>query len=113
MGLQGGEMTYWVYVLTGFANFIDEWSQCYFCFTNFGVILGYFESRITTKKAIFRLSCTWSRPVYTSVRDARSNCGGLLTWKAQIHDSSDRVNFDHNLASSCFVAQYNSLISMI
>ena len=43
----------------------------------------------------------------------RSSCGGLLTWKAQIHDSSHQVNFDHNLASSCFVAQYNSLISMI
>ena len=28
------------YVLaSGFANFIDEWSWCDFCFTNFGVIL--------------------------------------------------------------------------
>ena len=27
----------------GFANFIDEWSQCDFCFTNFGVILEYLE----------------------------------------------------------------------
>ena len=44
----------------GFANFIDEWSQCDFCFTNFGVILGYLESSITTQKAIFRLSNTWS-----------------------------------------------------
>ena len=26
---------------TGFANFIDEWSQCDFCFTNFGVILEF------------------------------------------------------------------------
>ena len=25
--------------ITGFANFIDEWSRCDFCFTNFGVIL--------------------------------------------------------------------------
>ena len=34
----------------GFANFIDEWSQCDFCFTNFGVILEYLESIIMTKK---------------------------------------------------------------
>ena len=100
-------------VLTGFANFIDEWSQCDFCFTNFGVILGYLKSSITTKKAIFRLSCTWSCPVYTSVRDARSSCGSLLTWKAQIYDGGHRVNFDRNLPSSCYVTQYNSLISMI
>ena len=26
-------------IFTGFANFIDEWSRCDFCFTNFGVIL--------------------------------------------------------------------------
>ena len=44
----------------GFANFIDEWSQCGFCFTNFGVILEYLESSITKKKAKFRLSSTWS-----------------------------------------------------
>ena len=25
--------------ITGFANFIDEWSRYDFCFTNFGVIL--------------------------------------------------------------------------
>ena len=37
----------------GFANFIDEWSQCDFCLTNFGVILEYLDSSITTKKAIF------------------------------------------------------------
>ena len=49
----------------GFANFIDEWSQCDFCFTNFGVILEYLESSITTKKAIFRPSSTWSWHVYT------------------------------------------------
>ena len=30
----------------GLANFIDEWSQCDFCFTNFGVILEYLESSI-------------------------------------------------------------------
>ena len=24
--------------MSGFANFIDEWSHCDFCFTNFGVI---------------------------------------------------------------------------
>ena len=44
------------------ANFIDEWSQCDFCFTNFGVILEYLESSI-------RLSSTWSRHVYTIVTD--------------------------------------------
>ena len=44
----------------GFANFIAEWSQCDFCFTNFGVILKYLESSITTKKAKFRLSSMWS-----------------------------------------------------
>ena len=97
----------------GFANFIDEWSHCDFCFTNFGVILEYLESSITTKKAIFRLSSTWSWHVYTIVRDTRSSCGGPLTWKAQIHDGGHRVNFDRNLPSSCFVMQYNSLISMI
>ena len=52
---------------TGFANFIDKWSHCDFCFTNFGVILKYLESSITTKKAIFRLSSTWSWHVYTIV----------------------------------------------
>ena len=91
---------------SGFANFIDEWSQCDFCFTSFGVILEYLESSI-------RLSSTWSWHVYTIVRDTRSSCGGPLTWKAQIHDGGHRVNFDHNLPSSCFVVQYNSLISMI
>ena len=49
-----------LYTHTGFANFIDEWSQCDFCFTNFGVILKYLESSITTKKAKFRLSSMWS-----------------------------------------------------
>ena len=98
---------------TGFANVIDEWSQCDFCFTYFGVILEYLESSITTKKAIFRLSSTWSWHVYTIVRDTRSSCGGPLTWKAQIHDGGHRVNFDRNLPSSCFVVQYNSLILMI
>ena len=119
----------------GFANFIDEWSQCDFCFTNFGVILEYLESSITTKKvvvfcsetkrkrllrrlpkkAIFRLSSMWSWHVYTIVRGTRSSCGGPLTWKAQtqIHDCSHLVNFDRKLSSSCFVLQYNSLISMI
>ena len=48
------------YTATGFANFIDEWSHCDFCFTNFGVILEYLESSITMKKAIFRLSSTLS-----------------------------------------------------
>ena len=98
---------------TGFANFIDEWSQCDFCFTNFGVILEYLESSITMKKAIFRLSSMWSWHVYTIMRDTRSSCGSLLTWKAQIHDGGHRVNFDCNLPSSCFVVQYNSLISTI
>ena len=90
----------------GLANFIDEWSQCDFCFTNFGVILEYLESSI-------RLSSTWSRHVYTIVRDTRRSCGGPLTWKAQIHDGGHRVNFDRNLPSSCFIVEYNSLISMI
>ena len=26
---------------SGFANFIEEWSHCDFCFSNFGVILEY------------------------------------------------------------------------
>ena len=38
-------------ILTGFANFIDEWSHCDFCFTNFGVILEYLESSITMKRS--------------------------------------------------------------
>ena len=70
----------------------------------------YLESSITTKKAIFRLSSTWSSHVYTIVRDTQSSCGVLLT---QIHDGAHRVNFDRNLPSACFVVQYNSLISMI
>ena len=53
----------------GFANFIEEWSHCDFCFSNFGVILEYLESSITTKKAIFRLPSKWSWHVYTIVRD--------------------------------------------
>ena len=60
-----------------------------------------------------RLSSTWSRHVYTIVRDTQSSCGDQLTWKAQIHEGRHRVNFDRNLPSSCFVVQYNSLISMI
>ena len=88
-----------------FANFIDQWSQFDSCFTNFGVILEYLESSI-------RLSSMWSWHVYTIVRDTRSSRGGRLTWKAQIHDGGHRVNFDRNLPSSCFVVQYNSLISM-
>jgi len=74
--------------ITGFANFIDEWSHCDLCLTNFGVILEYLESSITTKKAIFRLSNMWSWHVYTIVRDTRSMCGGPLPWKSQIHDGS-------------------------
>ena len=35
-------------VMSGFANFIDEWSHCDFCLRNFGVILEYLESSITT-----------------------------------------------------------------
>ena len=73
----------------------------------------YLELSITTKKAIFRLSSTWSRHVYTIMRDTRSSCGDPLTWNAQIHDGGHRVNFDRNLRSSCFVMQYNSLIFMI
>ena len=70
---------------SGFANFIDEWSHCDFCFTNSGVILEYLESSIRTKKVILRLSNTWSWNVYPVVRDTQSSCDGLLTWKAQIH----------------------------
>ena len=77
------------------------------------LFLEYLESSITTKKAIFRLSSTWSWHVYTIVKDTRSSCGGPLTWKAHIHDGGHRVNFDRNLPSSCFVVQYNSLILMI
>ena len=55
----------------------------------------------------------WSWHVYTIMRDTRSSCGGLLTWKAQIHDGGHWVNFDCKLPSSCFVVQYNSLISII
>ena len=66
----------------------------------------YLESSI-------RLSSTWWWHVYTIVRDTWSSCGGLLTWKAQIHDGSHRVSSDRNLPFSCFVVQYNSLISMI
>ena len=73
----------------------------------------YLESSITMKKAIFRLSNTWSWHVYTILRDTRSSCGGPLAWKAQIHDGSYQVNFDCNLPSSCFVVQYNSLILTI
>ena len=93
------------YVYSGFANFIDECrSQYDFCFTNFGVILEYLELSITMKKAIFRLSSTWSWHVYTIVRDTRSSCGGPLTWKAQIPDGGHRVNFDRNLPSGVKVA---------
>ena len=95
-------LSYW----PGFANFIDEWSQCDFCFTNFGVILEYLELSIATKKANFRLFSSWSWHVYTIMTDTRSSCGGPLTWKAQIHNGDHRVNFDHNLPSSCFVVQY-------
>ena len=42
-----------VKILAGFANFIDEWSQCDFCFTNFGVILEYLESLLLLKKTYF------------------------------------------------------------
>ena len=96
-------------IVSGFANVIDKWSQCDFGFTNFGVILEYLESSITMQKAIFRLSSTWFWHVYTIVKETRSSCP--LTWKAQIHDGCNWViNFDHNLPSSCFVVQNNSLI---
>ena len=48
-----------------------------------------------------------------TLRDKWSSCGGPLTRKAQTHGGGHRVNFDRNLPSSCFVVQYNSLISMI
>ena len=70
---------------SGFANFIDEWGQFDFFFTNFGVILEYLESSV-------RLFSTWSWHVYTIVRDTRSSCDGPLTWKAQILDGGHRVN---------------------
>ena len=94
-------------VQSGFANFIDECSQFDFCFT---ILESFWNiwSQVTTKKAIFRLSSTWSWHVYTIVRDTRFSCGGPLTWKAQIHDVGHRVKFDRNLPSSCFVVQYNS-----
>ena len=60
---------------TGFANFIDEWSQCDFCFTNFGVILEYLESSI-------RLPSTWSWHVYTIVRDTRNSWG--VRWPGKL-----------------------------
>ena len=44
------------------------------------------------KKLIFRLSSTCSWHVYTIVKDTRSSCGSLPTWKAQIHDGGHRVN---------------------
>ena len=73
--------------MSGFANFIDEWSHCDFCFTNFGVNLEYLETSITMKKAIFRLPARGpGMYMYTLVRDTRSSCGAPLTWKAQIHD---------------------------
>ena len=51
--------------------------------------------------------------VCTIVRDTKFSCGGPLTWKVQIHYAGHRVNFDHNLPSSCFVVQYNSSMSII
>ena len=42
--------------LPGFANFIDEWSQYDFCFTNFGVILESFwniRSQVSQRKKPF------------------------------------------------------------
>ena len=94
----------------GFANFIDEWSHCDFCFTNFGVILEYLESSITTKKAIFRLSSKWSWHVYTIIMDTQSSCGSLLTWKAQIHDGGHQVNFDRNLPDPLPVLSCNIIL---
>ena len=47
----------------------------------------YLEKSITMKKAIFRLPARGpGMYMYTIVRDTRSSCGALLTWKAQIHD---------------------------
>ena len=89
------------------ANFINEWSHCDCCFTNFGVILEYLESSIATKKNIFRLSSACSWHVYTIVRDTRSNCGGPLTWKAQIHDGGHRVYFDRSFNFDDLIKVYN------
>ena len=69
-------------------------------------------SQVSQRKKPNRLSSTWSWHVYTIVRDTRSSCGGLLTWKAQIHDGGHRVNFACKFFSSCFVVQYISSISM-
>jgi len=87
---------------------MDEWSQIDFCFTNFGVILEYLESNITTKKAIFRLSSTWSWHVYTIVKDTRSSCGSPLTWKAQIHDGGHQVNM---FCVTCIMSNKTILVS--
>ena len=46
-------LAYKIYLATsGFVNFIDEWSQCDFHLTNFGVILEYLESTITMEKTV-------------------------------------------------------------
>ena len=62
----------------GFANFIDEWSQCDFCFTNFGVILEYLESSITTKKA------KHYREGYTFHRNLPSSCFLVVQYNSLI-----------------------------
>ena len=37
----------------GFANSVDEWSHCDFCFTNFGVILEYLELSTSPRRKPF------------------------------------------------------------
>ena len=44
---------------SGFANFIDEWSQCDFCFTNFKSFWNIW-SQVSQRKKPNRLSSTWS-----------------------------------------------------
>ena len=61
----------------------------------------FFGGPSSAEDAIFRLSSTWTWHAYTIVRDTRSSCGGLMTWKAQIHEGGHRVNFDRNLPSTC------------
>ena len=66
------------------------------------------NKRMKSKFKLLHINNFWG-----TLSDKWSSCGGLLTRKAQIHGGGHRVNFDHNLPSSCFVVQYNSLISMI
>ena len=48
-----------MYTWAGFANFIDEWSQCDFRFTKFGAILEYLESSITMENGPGMYTLSW------------------------------------------------------